>query len=169
MRRPVLAADARPVHQEADRQLLQAHVHSDLVKGPLQKRFVNRHEGPHPARRHAGGQGDGVFLSDAHVEQPIREALVEGAKARAFRHGGGDHANILPGFRQFRNIIPAHCANRRAAFAAGTSRFNVERSHAVVFFRCFLRLVKAAALLGDHMDDHRMIHVFQAAEHFFQP
>ena len=43
----------------------------------------------------AGGEGHGVLLGDADVEDAVREGLLEQIEAGAGRHGGGDGDDLV--------------------------------------------------------------------------
>ena len=66
--RAVGADEPGAVDGEAHRQPLDRHVVDDLVVAALQEGRVDRAEGLHPRRRHAGAEGDRVLLGDADVE-----------------------------------------------------------------------------------------------------
>ena len=100
--RPVVAGDPGPVQGEHHRQAVQADVEVGLVERPAEERRVHRHHGPQPAHGHARGRGDGVALGDAHVEEPVGPAGLEGQQAGRAGHGGGDGhdlGEILPDAR----------------------------------------------------------------------
>ena len=56
VRRAVVADEARAVHREHHRKLLQAQVVDDLVVGALQERRVDRGDGARALQREAGGE-----------------------------------------------------------------------------------------------------------------
>ena len=56
-----------------DRQVLQRHFLEDLIERALQERRVDVDDRPHARLGQAGGEGDGVRLADADVEEAIGE------------------------------------------------------------------------------------------------
>ena len=98
--RAVLAHEAGPVDADDDRHVVLADVVDDLVEGALQEGRVERHEGPLAGDGQPGGQGHGVLLGDADVEDALRVALAEGGHAGAGGHAGRDgHDAVVLGRR----------------------------------------------------------------------
>ena len=79
----VLADEPGPVDREQDRLVVLADVVDGLVEGALEERRVDGDDRAHPAHREAGGEGDGVLLGDADVEEPLRERGLERREAGA--------------------------------------------------------------------------------------
>ena len=52
------------------------------------------HDRPDALRGEAAGEGDGVSLGDADVEEALRPLLLEDVGAGARRHGRGDRHQI---------------------------------------------------------------------------
>jgi hypothetical protein len=86
----VRAYEARAIHREAHRQLLDHHVMYDLVVGALQEGGIDRAERLVALRRHSGREGDGMLLGDSDVEHPFGETFPEDIESRARGHGGRD-------------------------------------------------------------------------------
>ena len=99
--RPAVVADeAGAVQEEADGQMLQGDIVDDRVVGALQERRVDGADGLHALGGQAGGEGDGVLLGDADIEEALRVELLELAQAGAVGHGGGDADDLIVGLRQ---------------------------------------------------------------------
>ena len=79
---------ARPVQRESHRQALDRDVMDDLIIGTLEECGINRHEGPHPFRRHASGEGHAVLFRNADIKRAFRKTLPNLIQACARRHGG---------------------------------------------------------------------------------
>ena len=87
MARAVVAGDAGPVEDEDDRAPVEADIEIGLVEGPAEEGRVHRHHGPDAGHRHARGRGDLVLLGDAHVEEAVGEAGLEGEQPGRPGHG----------------------------------------------------------------------------------
>ena len=92
--------NAGPIQAEEDRQLLNADVVDNLVKGSLQEGGVNCRDGAHPLTGQTGGQGNGVLLGNPHVDVLVRQLFLQLVKAGAGGHGGSDADNFRIIFRQ---------------------------------------------------------------------
>lgn len=73
----VVSGDPGPVQHQGDRQLVQRHVHHDLIEGPVEEGRIDRHHRVHAAHRQPGRRGHRVLLGDADVEEPVGELLTE--------------------------------------------------------------------------------------------
>ena len=95
------------VQQQRDRQVLQGDFLEDLVVGPLHEGAVDIDQGPHPGLGQPGGEGHGVRLADAHVEEAVGKLVADRLQHGALAHGRGDdgHAGIAPHLPQDR--LPA--------------------------------------------------------------
>ena len=99
VRRAVGADHATAVQAENNVQVLDRHVVDDLVVGALHKAGVDVAERHLALGGHAGTEGDGVLLSDAHVERPVGhlgEHVLQGA-TRWHGRGHAHHAGVLLG------------------------------------------------------------------------
>ena len=77
VRRPVGAGEAAAVEHERDRQILQRDFLEDLVVRPLQERAVDVDDRPQAGLGLAGGEGHGVGLADAGVEEAVGECVAD--------------------------------------------------------------------------------------------
>src|SRR3712207_7956174 len=68
---------------------------SHLVIAALEERRVDRADRPHALGGEAGGEGDGVLLADADVEDPIGVLLRRRDEARALEHRSEEHTSEL--------------------------------------------------------------------------
>ncbi len=97
MRGPVSPHQAAAVQRKHHRQVLQRHVMQQLVVGALQEGGIDGHHRHQPVTGHAGREGDGVLLGNAHIEVALRESLLELHQPRALTHGGdARHACVCP-------------------------------------------------------------------------
>ena len=89
--RPVGADQPGAVEAEDDRQVLQRHLLEDLVVRPLEERAVDVDDRPGARLGHPGGEGDGVALADADVEELVGEGLADPLELVPLAHRRGDH------------------------------------------------------------------------------
>ena len=89
MGRPVLSHEPRAVEAQHHGQFLERHVVDHLVVGALHEGGVDVAERLHPRRRETCGEGHGVFLLYADVEEAVRLFGGEPAHAAAVCHGRG--------------------------------------------------------------------------------
>src|SRR5438552_14565315 len=75
MRSSVVTDDPSAVYREHDRQPLDCDVVHDLVESTLKEGGVHRDDRHDALRRKAGGEGHGVLLADADVEEAIGNSL----------------------------------------------------------------------------------------------
>ena len=152
--RTVVGRQARAVHAENHRQILQANVMVKAVVSPLEKRRVNRADGMESHGRHAGREDDGVFLGNANVVITFRHGLFQGFKAGAAGHGrrNADNRIVLLtelDHRGAENVLPVW---RGAGFRRGSrAGLDVVRPGSVEFFRILNRDIVAFAFLGQDM------------------
>src|SRR5581483_10817701 len=94
----VVADDAGAVEGEGDRQVLDADIVHDLVIAALEEGGVDGDDRPESLGGETAGEGYGVLLRDADVEDAIRVGLLGGDQAGALEHRGGDrdHAPVEP-------------------------------------------------------------------------
>ena len=94
VRRAVGAGQAGAVEAEDDRQVLERDLLEDLVEGALQERAVDVDDRPHAGLGHAGGEGDGVALADADVEEPVGEVVADLLELVPLAHRGGQDGDL---------------------------------------------------------------------------
>ena len=82
VRAAVVAGEPGAVDGEDDRQALQADVVDDLVVGALEEGRVDADDRAHALGGETGGEGDGVLLGDADVEEAIGVDRLELGRAR---------------------------------------------------------------------------------------
>ena len=152
----VVTGDPGPVEHHGDGQLVQRHVHHDLVERPVEERRIDRDHRVHPAHRQPGRRRHRVLLGDADVEQPIREVLAERRQPGGAGHGRGDGHDVaallgVPDQRVGKDRRPA-----RARHLGGLPGGRVDRDGGVHLLGLvgFSRRV-AHALPGDDVHDHR--------------
>ena len=94
--RAVGADQPGAVDGEAHRQVLDRDVVHDLVVGALQEGRVDRAERLEALGGEARGEGHGVLLGDADVEDAVGKGLAEACRAPVpERHGGGDGDDLV--------------------------------------------------------------------------
>ena len=89
-------------------------------------------------RRHAGGENDGVFLGNTHVEITVGHGLFQMFQAGAAGHGSGDADQRVILLAEFHHRLPHHVLViwRRAGFGGrGVAGGHVIRTDAVEFLR----------------------------------
>ncbi len=148
---PVLADQARAVHRDHDRQVVLADVVDFLVERSLQERGIQRHDRPLPCQGHARGEGDGMLLGDAHVDEAVRELGLEEMEAGAGGHSGGDghDAPILPGQLdqlggEVERVVAWPGAGRRSGGFRGSAAVRGSPGYVLVARRFHRRIVDAA-------------------------
>jgi hypothetical protein len=90
MRLAIVANDAAAVNGEDYRQILDAHIVNDLIKGPLEEGRVNGNEGNEPLSSQSGSEGDGMLLTNAGIEDTLGEFASSTSEASSVNHGSGD-------------------------------------------------------------------------------
>ncbi len=95
MGRAIGPHEARAIHREAHRQVLERDIMHELVVAALQEGGIDRAERLVALRRHAGREGHGVLLGDPDIEGALRKGLPEEIEARARGHGGGDGDDLV--------------------------------------------------------------------------
>ena len=164
---PVLAHDPRAIDGEHHVAARKRIVDDHLVERALQERRVycdDRLEFPEgqPSRH-----PDGVFLRDAHVDEPIRELVGEFDEAGARAHGRRDGDDVLVDARLAYESMPEHvgigrrsAALLRAKPGLGIVGADAMEPHRVVFGRLVSR-----ALLGYDVHEHRAVGVERRAQY----
>ena len=94
VRRPVGPDQPGTVQQQRHRQVLQGHFLEDLVVAPLQEGAVDVDDRPQAGLGQPGGEGHGVRLADAHVEEPLGKLVADRLEHVALAHGGGDRHDL---------------------------------------------------------------------------
>ncbi len=73
VRGTIISGEPASIHAEDNRQVLQANVMHDRVKGALQEGRVDGAEGAEARSRHASGKDDRVLFGDAYVEVAVAD------------------------------------------------------------------------------------------------
>ena len=94
VRRPVGADQPGAVEREDDRQVLERDFLEDLVERALEERAVDVDDRPRAGLGHAGGEGDGVALADADVEEPVGEVVADLLELVPLAHRGGQDGDL---------------------------------------------------------------------------
>jgi len=80
----------------------------DLVESTLKEGGVHRDDRHDALRRKAGGEGHGVLLADADVEEAIGELLEESVQAGPSRHRSGDRNRALVRLEDLADRVREH-------------------------------------------------------------
>ena len=78
-------------------------------------------------------------LGDGHIEEPVRELLGKGGKARAVRHGGGDGAHPSVPCGAGAKRLSEHGGEVVSPALFQNARLRVKGPHAVELVRVLLR------------------------------
>ncbi len=156
MRRPVVAGEPGAVHAEDHRQLLQADVVHNGIEGALQKSRVDGADRPEALRGHARGKDHRVLLGDAHVEVALGMMRPEEIESRAVGHGRGDGHDALVLVGQVTSVVGKDLGVGRLPGRLGLARLRIVRPQAVKLLLPIERRLKAAALLRQHVQQHRV-------------
>ena len=114
----------------------------------------------------AGGEGHGVLLGDADVEVALRQRLLQLVERGALGHRGGDADDGRITLRQLDQRIAEDVLilRRLAGLLLHLAGHGIVRAGAVELGRLALGEVAAAALLGDHLDQDRAVHLARLVE-----
>ena len=110
--RAVRAGHPGAVQGDGDRQLVQRHVHQQLVEGPVEERRVDGHHRVQAGHRQARGHSHRVLLGDAHVVNPVRVGGLERGEADRVQHGGGDGHHVGTAGADGDHLVAVHVAPR---------------------------------------------------------
>src|SRR5258707_3152324 len=94
MCRAVGTGQAGAIETESHRQILQGHLLEDLVKRPLQEGGIDVDNGPDSSLRQPRGEGHGMGLADASIEEAIRKSLAGLFQLIPLAHRGRDHRDL---------------------------------------------------------------------------
>ena len=97
-----------------------------------------------------------MLLGNAHIEEAAAELLPEAAQACAALHGGGNGAELF--------VLPGQAAEGLAelvgealGFFAGVAGGHIKAGEAVVDGGVLLGVLVALALIGAHVEQHRLV------------
>jgi len=152
VRLAVLSHDAGAVDQKPDREVHDPDIMYELVDRPLEECGIYRYEGLEPAFRQRSGEGYGMLLGYADIEEPFRRLVLELEQARAELHRRGNRHDVpvLPGKVRQRFAGDLGIGERGAGllYAGG----QVERTDAVEARRVHLRGQVTLPLFRQHVD-----------------
>ena len=161
MRFAVLTHQTSTVQQQGDRQAGHADIMDHLVKAALEEGGVHRKIGLHTSGSKTCCHGDSVLLRNADVQHALREAFLEMVQAGAAGHGSrdGHDAGIIGShigqcFRHDRAI------GRQGGFLAAVAGLDIERRSSVEDLRLLFRFVISVTLLGQDVNDHGLLQLF---------
>ncbi len=96
-----------------------------------------------------------MLLRDAHVDDPFRHRLREGLEAHGRLHGRGNRHDVRTLARRGENLVGEDGGPSEPLRLDGQAGLGMDLPHGVeLVLRVALRGVIAAALLGEHVDDH---------------
>ena len=158
MRLPVASHKPGPVNTEHHRQILNAYVVQNLIVGSLQERRVNRHDGFQAAGRQSRRKGHRVLLRDPHVKEPLRVHVAEAFQPHTVRHGRRNRHHLLIPLPQLAHDRGKNVRIIRLRLGGtGNARLDIEGLRAVKSGRMPLRGRISPALLGNDMNQHRLL------------
>lgn len=159
VRGPVVAHQPRAVEDEAHGQVLNHHVVDHLVVAALEEGGVDGDKGLGALHGHAGGEGDGVLLGNAHVKGALGEAPAKFVHARAARHGrrDGHHGGVALGKINERVAEGRRVGELRGGGLVLATCGHVKPRHAVVFVRRGDGRRVAVALLRLDVEEHGLV------------
>ena len=141
VRRAVVADQTRAVHEEPDRQILDANIVQNLIEAALEEGRINRAKRPHSARSEPRCEGHRVLLGDTRIVIALRNLLLEARQARAVGHGRRDCHDLRIGLCDLdRDVAKRLRVRHRAGGFHQLMGLQIERRDAVPL---------AAVLLGD--------------------
>jgi hypothetical protein len=164
MSRAVIADNTASVNGERYRQVGQADIMYDLIKGTLQKRRIDGNNGPQAFNGHAGSKGYGMLLGYADIKKSVGKAFREVAQTGSGRHGRRDryHTFVLLG-DIFDGITKNLCVRRDVTGSrTRDAGLDIERPESMVITRMLLRGQVSFAFCRYHMNKRW----FAAAEFF---
>ena len=170
VRLPVLADQSRPVHAEDDGQLLNRDVVDDAVVRALQKRRIDRHDGPDALRGKPARERGRMGFGNADVEEAARPFLLEDVRARPRRHRRRDRHEVGMLGRELCDGLAEHLGPLRRPRIDGfeLAGDGIVGRPRVVLLEIGLGEREPLPLLGDHVDDARPLerrHQLQRVHH----
>ena len=162
----IVAGEPGAIHAEEDRQLLQTDVMHDGIEGPLQEGRVYGADRPETLSGHARGEYDRVLLGDAHIEVALGKVRPEKIEPCPVRHGRGDGHDALVLGGQIGQSVGEDLSVCGQAGWLGHAGLGIVGPQAVKLFLLVQRRLKAAALLREHMQQHRVIDALEKLKGF---
>ena len=168
----VFAHQSGPIETEHDGQLEYGHIVDDIIISPLCEGTIDIAEGQQPVLGHAGGEGDGVSLGDAHVEHAVGHLCHRYIHRAPGRHGrrNADDTWVLSG--QFEQCVSKDVLElRRLVLVVAMNEFagiRVELTGSVPHGLVVLGGGIAVAFLGMEMEQFGPLHVLQLPEDAYQ-
>ena len=168
MRCAVLSYDACAVKANHQVQSQKGSIVDDVVVGALGKRGIDIAERQQAFFGHSSGEGDGVALSNAHVESAVGHFPHEEIHRAARRHGWRDAYNIRILPSQFNQCVTKHVliAHGRilAARTDTLTALHIEFSRRVPQGGFFLGGLVALSLRGMYVEYLRPFHILNFAQ-----
>ena len=130
---------------------------NDLIECSLQECGVDGAHWPEPACCHAGGKQNRVLLGNAYIKITRGVVRPEEIEARAVGHGRGDGHNALVFCGHIGKCVGEDLGICGQAGRLCKAGLGIVRSQAVELLLAVERGLKAAALLRQHVQKHRMI------------
>ena len=164
----VLAHQSGAVQTDYHGQPQQGGVVYDIVVGPLRESAVDVAEGLQTVGGHAGREGHGVALGDAHIEGACGQGLHHDVHGAAGGHGGSNpyDAAILAG--QLKEGMAEHVLvfgrDARLLAVYALAGLHVELAGCMPHGGGFLGGLVALALDGVQVEQLGALHVFQLAQ-----
>ena len=167
MRGPVGPHQTGPVQRKHHRQVLQRHVVQQLVVRPLQEGGIDGHHRHQPVAGHAGCEGHGVLLRNAHIEVTGGKTLLEFHQPRPLAHGRRDGHQPWLGLAHVADPVGKHLRvgglpGRRGRRLDALGR--VELARPVIQDGVGLGQLVALPLAGDDVQKHRSTDLAQVLQ-----
>ena len=157
----VLTHQTGAVHREDHGQRLDGAVVDDVVVRALKEGGVDGAHRTQPARCETGGEGDGVPLRDADIEEPVGMCRGKQTDTGAARHRRGDRDDACILARELRQSL---AEGRRIRWIRGDGRPGLAGARIVsrregmpLLAAGVLASGKSLSLLGDDVDEARSI------------
>ena len=164
MRRAVVAAQTGAVHAEADVQVLQRDVMDDHVIRALHERRVDRQKRLQSLHGQSACEQGRVFLGNTHVVELVWVPLLEPDQPGARGHGPGDSDDLGVAVGKVGELVAQHLRVRLQRGGGGFAGFELVLAQAVELVRLLERGRVAFALLGEDMQDDRLVLRLQELE-----
>src|SRR5580698_6755029 len=164
MRGAVVAGEASAIHAEDYRQLLQADIVNDGVEGALQKCGVDGADRFEALRGHASGEDDCVFLGNAYIEVAFGKMRTEVIERGAVGHGGGDGNNLFVLAGKLDERLREDFRIRHQPRGLGFACLRMVGAESVKLLLAFKRRLETFALLGEDMQQHRLVFSLEELE-----
>ena len=131
-------------------------VHEELVEGAVEEGRVDGDDRVQSGEGQAGSHGRGVLLGDAHVEGPLGELVGKTLEPHRNHHRCGDGDDVLTLVADAHHRVAELIGPAAAGDLDRQPGLGVDHADAVELIGLVVdRVLVAAALLGEDVDEHR--------------